>query len=118
MFCHPKSGGKLEQEWYAGHFRTALKTARITDYVRPFHDARSASLTNGAAGGERPFELMARAGRRSMATTQQYVPWPASRSPTPPSRSRIGSSGVESYTPLRRSQTTSAHLNPLNKRCS
>jgi site-specific recombinase XerD len=73
VFCHPKRGGKLEQEWYAGEFRKALAAAGITDYVRPFHDARHASLTNGAAAGERPLELMARAGHRSMATTNQYV---------------------------------------------
>jgi integrase len=73
VFCHPKSGRKLDQDWYAGAFRTALTSAGITDYVRPFHDARHASLTNGAAAGERPLELMARAGHRSMSTTNQYV---------------------------------------------
>ena len=73
MFCHPKSGRKLDQDWYAGEFRTALAAAGITDYVRPFHDARHASLTNGAAAGERPLELMARAGHRNMTTTNQYV---------------------------------------------
>ena len=71
--CHPKSGRKLDQDWYAGEFRTALAAAGITDYVRPFHDARHASLTNGAAAGERPLELMARAGHRNMTTTNQYV---------------------------------------------
>jgi integrase len=49
------------------------RTAEITDYVRPFHDARHASLTNGAAGGEKAIALMARAGHRNMATTNQYV---------------------------------------------
>lgn len=73
VFCHPKSGRKLDQDWYAGEFRTALAAAGITDYVRPFHDARHASLTNGAAAGERPLELMARAGHRNMTTTNQYV---------------------------------------------
>lgn len=73
VFAQPERGGKIEQEWYAGEFRKALTAAGITDYVRPFHDARHASLTNGAAAGERPLELMARAGHRSMATTNQYV---------------------------------------------
>ena len=41
--------------------------------MRPFHDARHGSLTNGAAGGEAPIALMARAGHRSMATTNQYL---------------------------------------------
>jgi integrase len=57
----------------AGEFRAALKRAGITDYVRPFHDARHASLTNGAAAGETPIALMARAGHRSMQTTKLYL---------------------------------------------
>ena len=73
VFGHPKRGSKFEHEWYADEFRAALNAAGISDYVRPFHDARHASLTNGAAAGERPLELMARAGHRSMATTNQYV---------------------------------------------
>jgi integrase len=73
VFGHPRRGSKLKCEWYADEFRAALKAAGITDYVRPFHDARHASLTNGAAAGEKPLELMARAGHRSMATTNQYV---------------------------------------------
>jgi len=73
VFCHPTRGSKIEQEWYAGAFRKALATAGITDYVRPFHDARHASLTNGAAAGETPIALMSRAGHRSMSTTNQYL---------------------------------------------
>lgn len=73
VFCHPKRGSKIDHEWYAGEFRKALRAAGITDYVRPFHDARHGSLTNGAAAGEAPIALMARAGHRSMATTNQYL---------------------------------------------
>jgi integrase len=73
VFCHPKRGSKIDHEWYAGEFREALAAVGIEDYVRPFHDLRHASLTNGAAGGETPIALMARAGHRSMATTNQYV---------------------------------------------
>ena len=73
VFCHPTRGSKADHEWYAGEFRKALKAAGITDYVRPFHDARHGSLTNGAAGGEAPIALMARAGHRRMATTNQYL---------------------------------------------
>jgi integrase len=73
VFAHPDRGSKMDDEWYADQFRAALRAAGITDYVRPFHDARHASLTNGAAAGERPLELMARAGHRSMSTTNQYV---------------------------------------------
>ena len=39
----------------------------------PFHDLRHSSLTNGAAAGEQPIALMARAGHRSMSTTKGYL---------------------------------------------
>lgn len=73
VFCHPTRGSKVDHEWYAGEFREALTAAGIDDYVRPFHDARHGSLTNGAAAGEAPIALMARAGHRSMSTTNQYL---------------------------------------------
>ena len=41
--------------------------------VRPFHDLRHSSLTDGAAAGEQPIALMARAGHSSMATTKGYL---------------------------------------------
>jgi integrase len=73
VFAHPERGSRIDHEWYAGEFRKALKAAKVTEYVRPFHDLRHASLTNGAVAGEQPLELMARAGHRSMATTRQYL---------------------------------------------
>jgi integrase len=73
VFAHPTRGSKIDHEWYAGEFRAALAEAGITDYVRPFHDARHASLTNGAAAGESAVALMGRAGHASMATTKVYL---------------------------------------------
>lgn len=73
VFCHPTRGSKFDHEWYAGEFRAALAVAGISDYIRPFHDARHASLTNGAAAGEAPIALMTRAGHRSTATTKGYL---------------------------------------------
>jgi integrase len=73
VFCHPERGTKIREQVYAEQFRAALKAAGITDYVRPFHDARHASLTNGAAAGEAPIALMTRAGHRSMSTTRGYL---------------------------------------------
>lgn len=74
VFCHPTRGSKIGEQWYADEFREALKTAGITDYVRPFHDARHGALTNMAATGRvSPIALMATAGHRSMATTNQYL---------------------------------------------
>jgi integrase len=61
------------EKWYAVEFRKALAAAGITDYVRPFHDARHAALTNLAAAGVSPMAIMGIAGHRSMATTRQYV---------------------------------------------
>jgi integrase len=73
VFCHPTRGSRIDPDWYAGEHRKALKAAGITEYVRPFHDLRHASLTNGVVAGEQPLELMARAGHRSMSTTRQYL---------------------------------------------
>ncbi|HEV2592654.1 MAG TPA: site-specific integrase [Gaiellaceae bacterium] len=73
VFCHPERGSRIGHEWYADEFRAALKAAGITDYVRPFHDARHGALTNMAAAGAAPVALMATAGHRSMQTTNQYL---------------------------------------------
>lgn len=73
VFCHPERGTRLHNQWYAAEFRKALAAAGITDYVRPFHDARHGALTNLAAAGVSPMAIMGIAGHRSMATTQQYV---------------------------------------------
>ena len=73
VFGHPTKGSRLNAEWYAQRFRAALLTAGITDYIRPFHDARHAALTNMAATGASPLAIMATAGHRSMATTRQYL---------------------------------------------
>jgi integrase len=73
VFCHPDRGTRIRDTWYADEFRAALKAAGITDYVRPFHDLRHSSLTNGAAAGEAPIALITRAGHRSMATTKGYL---------------------------------------------
>lgn len=73
VFCHPKRGSQIDDEWYATAFRAALATAGITDYVRPFHDARHGALTNMAATSASPTALMATAGHRDMATTKQYL---------------------------------------------
>lgn len=73
VFSHPTKGSRVSQEWYAEQFRSALAEAGITDYLRPFHDARHAALTNMAATGASPIAIMTTAGHRSMATTRQYL---------------------------------------------
>jgi integrase len=73
VFASPTSGRRLGADWYAQQFRKALKAAAITDYVRPFHDARHGALTNMAATSPSPIALMATAGHRNMATTNRYL---------------------------------------------
>jgi integrase len=53
--------------------RQALARAKITDYMRPFHDGRHTSITNAAASGMSPGALMARAGHSDFKTTQGYI---------------------------------------------
>ncbi len=73
VFCHPQKGTPLQVDVYAEAFGAALAAAGISDHVRPFHDLRHASLTNGAAAGESPIALMTRAGHANMSTTQTYL---------------------------------------------
>jgi integrase len=54
----PRTWRKDQRQVVRRQLRTALKTAGIADYVRPFHDLRHSSLTNGAAAGEQPIALM------------------------------------------------------------
>jgi hypothetical protein len=58
---------------YTKTFRLALAKAGITDYVRPFHDMRHSSLTNGAAAGMSMASLKSRAGHASFSTTEGYL---------------------------------------------
>ncbi|MEO6349489.1 MAG: site-specific integrase [Candidatus Limnocylindrales bacterium] len=73
VFCHPEKGSLLPVTAYATAFRAALVEAGVTDRLRPFHDLRHCSLTNGAAAGETPIALMTRAGHANMSTTQTYL---------------------------------------------
>jgi hypothetical protein len=52
---------------------TTLERARVDGYVRPFHDQRHTSITNSAAAGVEPLQMMKRAGHADLATTMLYV---------------------------------------------
>lgn len=111
VFCHPTKGTKLIVETYVDAFRAALTAAGITDHVRPFHDARHASLTNGAAAGESPIALMTRAGHANMSTTQTYLHLAGVVFPDEAQRleDRFGAElGTEVGTRLREPQSTRA----------
>jgi integrase len=73
VFCHPESGGPLDQARYAVTFRAALNRAKVNRAMRPFHDGRHTSITNAAAAGVSPAALMARAGHSDFKTTQGYI---------------------------------------------
>ena len=73
VFCHPSRGTVYNDARFASQFREALTAAGITDYVRPFHDLRHSSITNEAVAGSSPIALMAKAGHKSMRTTNVYL---------------------------------------------
>jgi integrase len=72
VFCS-QTGGAIDPKRYADTLRLALAKAKIEQPVRPFHDGRHTSITNGAAEGLSPGALMARAGHSDLATTQLYI---------------------------------------------
>ena len=73
MFCHPTRGSRFTAGAFGEALRAALTAAGVEAQLRPFHDLRHASLTNGAAAGESPIALMTRAGHTNMATTKRYL---------------------------------------------
>jgi integrase len=70
---HSKRGTTYAAETFAAALKAALAAAGVEGDLRPFHDLRHASLTNGAAAGESPIALMTRAGHSNMATTKRYL---------------------------------------------
>jgi integrase len=73
VFAHPDRGSRLSADHFAESFRAALAVAGITDYIRPFHDLRHTAITNAAAAGANPTELMTMAGNTDMRTTRIYT---------------------------------------------
>lgn len=73
VFCHPAKGSPLDPAIYATTFRKALKRAKITLPMRPFHDGRHTAITNDARAGNAPLAIQNRAGHASFSTTQRYI---------------------------------------------
>jgi integrase len=73
VFCHPERGTQDQAEGFSEALTAALAAAGVEAKLRPFHDLRHASLTNGAAAGESPIALMTRAGHAKVSTTKQYL---------------------------------------------
>jgi integrase len=73
VFCSPSRGTPFDFARYGATFRLALGKAEIEGRVRPFHDMRHTSITNGAAAGMTPAALQKRAGHSAFSTTQRYI---------------------------------------------
>jgi integrase len=73
VFCSPTKGTPLDPARYGATFKLVLAKAKITDYVRPFHDGRHTAITNDAASGNAPLAIMKRAGHAAFSTTQVYI---------------------------------------------
>jgi integrase/recombinase XerC len=73
VFSHPTKGTEYHAKTFRSALSAALAAAGVEGHLRPFHDLRHASLTNGAAAGESPIALMTRAGHADMRTTQTYL---------------------------------------------
>jgi integrase len=73
VFCNPRTGGRYLVKTFKAALEAALRAAKVDAELRPFHDLQHASLTNGAAAGESPIALMARAGHADMRTTKRYL---------------------------------------------
>lgn len=64
VFARPQRGARLNPTWFAKQLRAALDEVGISEYTRPFHDLRHASLTNEAKAGSNPIALMTKPGTR------------------------------------------------------
>jgi len=73
VFCHQQTGHAYNAATFAEALTAALTAAGVEAKLRPFHDLRHASLTNGAAAGESPIALMTCAGHANMSTTKRYL---------------------------------------------
>lgn len=73
VFCSPTKGTPFDVTRYATTLRLALAKAEIEGAVRPFHDIRHTSITNGAAAGMTPAALQQRAGHSDYKTTEGYI---------------------------------------------
>lgn len=72
VFCS-STGAPFDPHRYGVTFRLALAKAGVGEYVRPFHDLRHSSITNGAAAKMGRDALQLRAGHSSFQTTQGYI---------------------------------------------
>jgi integrase len=73
VFCHPESGNALNPQKYARILRAALAKAGIGDLVRPTHDLRVTTATNGWLAGMSKAALQGRLGHVDFKVTERYI---------------------------------------------
>jgi integrase len=73
VFAHPRSGKRLDPDWYKIELHKACNKAGVKPPRRPMHDTRHSAITNDAAAGAHPVAVMAKAGHTNMNTTKRYL---------------------------------------------
>jgi integrase len=109
VFAHPRTGGKLNADWFGDEFEAARKRAGVDGYMRPMHDLRHTCLTNYAVSGD-PIKLMTMAGHTNMATTKKYLHLAGEAFPTEAEALEKRYGGGTLYPTVYPSERTSEHL--------
>jgi integrase len=73
VFCHPSRGTPVPSGYFAKIMTVVLARAEITRKMREYHDWRHTGITNGAAAGMEPMQIMRMAGHADFKTTQNYI---------------------------------------------
>jgi site-specific recombinase XerD len=73
VFCHPHKGTHIPSGYFAKIMKLALGRAGIERPMREYHDWRHTGITNAAAAGMEPMQIMQMAGHADFKTTQRYI---------------------------------------------
>jgi len=73
VFCHPHKGTAVGSGYFKQLVGEALRRAGVERPMREFHDWRHTGITNAAAAGMPPVEIMCMAGHADFKTTTRYI---------------------------------------------
>ena len=73
VFCHPSKGTPVPSGCFKPLVTEALRRAGLERPMREYHDWRHTGITNAAASGMPPIEIMAMAGHADFKTTERYI---------------------------------------------
>jgi integrase len=73
VFCHPTKGTPVPSGYFKPLVVEALRRAGVERSMREYHDWRHTGITNAAASGMPPIEIMAMAGHADFKTTERYI---------------------------------------------